>query len=249
MSFADHFSGHAAVYNDFRPTYPAMLFTYLAGNCEQTARALDVATGNGQAAASLTTHFQQVIGCDASAQQLAKAQAKDNLSYVCASAERLPFQAQSFDLICVAQAAHWFAMARFNQQVDTILKPGGYLAIWCYGLFELDKDIDQIIYDYYQHTLAAYWPAERHHVENGYAELAFPYTKHETPHFYIEVDWDMPQLIGYLRSWSATQRYLRATRQDPLPYIASQLQQAWPEPQQTRLIRWPIHLLLGQKPH
>ena len=247
MSFADHFSGHAAVYNDFRPTYPAKLFTYLAGHCEHTTRALDVATGNGQAAVSLAAHFQLVLGCDASAQQLAQAQPRANLFYVCAGAELLPFQRDSMDLVCVAQAAHWFEMSRFNQQVDAILKPGGHLAIWCYGLFELDEDIDQIVYDYYRHTLENYWPEERRHVENGYAQLAFPYSKLDSPAFHIEVSWDMPQLLGYLRSWSASQRYLRATQHDPLPALAAELSQVWREPQQARSIRWPLHLLFGQK--
>lgn len=248
MSFADHFSGHAAVYSDFRPTYPAELFAYLANTCQHTNLALDVATGNGQAASSLAHHFQQVIGCDASVQQLLQAQAAKNLEYVCASAEQLPFQPDSLDLICVAQAAHWFDMPRFNQQVQQLLRAGGYLAIWCYGLFKLDADIDQIIDDYYRHTLETYWPAERRHIENGYRELAFPYAKLTAPTFYIEVEWRMPQLLGYLRSWSATQRYMRATGQDPLTEVEARLCQSWREPQQARRIRWPLHLLLGQKP-
>jgi hypothetical protein len=33
MTFKDHFSGHAAIYRDARPTYPPALFDWLAQRC------------------------------------------------------------------------------------------------------------------------------------------------------------------------------------------------------------------------
>ena len=76
MSFKDkdHFSGHAACYQQFRPNYPDALFAYLASLCPAHELAWDCATGNGQAAVALAPHFDSVIATDASAQQIDQAQ-------------------------------------------------------------------------------------------------------------------------------------------------------------------------------
>ncbi|MFO8025202.1 hypothetical protein [Thiohalophilus sp.] len=70
MTFADHFSPQAANYTRYRPHYPPELFAYLASLCPQYEQALDVATGNGQAAVALGNHFEQVIGCEPGLAQL-----------------------------------------------------------------------------------------------------------------------------------------------------------------------------------
>ena len=55
----DHFSGHAAVYQQFRPDYPDALFAYLASLCPGHDLAWDCATGNGQAARSPGALFRE----------------------------------------------------------------------------------------------------------------------------------------------------------------------------------------------
>ena len=40
MTFKDHFSGHAALYSRYRPTYPEALFDFLAGVAPSRALAL-----------------------------------------------------------------------------------------------------------------------------------------------------------------------------------------------------------------
>ena len=62
----DHFSGHAACYQQFRPNYPEELFAYLASLCPNHRLAWDCATGNGQAAVALARHFDSVIATDLS---------------------------------------------------------------------------------------------------------------------------------------------------------------------------------------
>ena len=51
--FSDHFSGHAGVYQQFRPAWSAEVAAYCAGLAPDRARAWDVATGNGQLATKL----------------------------------------------------------------------------------------------------------------------------------------------------------------------------------------------------
>ncbi|NER83157.1 MAG: hypothetical protein F6K42_27110 [Leptolyngbya sp. SIO1D8] len=73
MAFKDYFSLQATDYATYRPRYPAALFTWLAQQCEHHDLAWDCATGNGQAAIALASHFQQVIATDGSADQLHQA--------------------------------------------------------------------------------------------------------------------------------------------------------------------------------
>ena len=108
MSFKDHFSGHSADYSEFRPTYPDALFAGLAHACAATELAWDCATGSGQAAVGLSHYFDKVIATDASANQVAQAEAAPGVEYRVSRAEQTDFAAASFDLISVAQALHWF---------------------------------------------------------------------------------------------------------------------------------------------
>lgn len=247
MSFKDYFSEQAAAYASYRPHYPPELFAWLASITSRRQRAWDCATGSGQAALALASHFAQVIASDASQAQLHHAQPHTRIHYVCASAEQIPLVDTSVDLITVAQAAHWFTWPRFLQEVARVLHPGGVLAIWCYGLFQISPAIDELLRDYYQHTLGAYWPAERRHIENAYADLSLPYPPLAPPAFMMQTDWNLSQVMGYLASWSATRLYLNATRTDPLPALQARLAKHWGAPALARRVQWPLHLKVGQK--
>ena len=72
-SFADHFSVTAADYARFRPIYPPELYAWLAAQAPARDLAVDVGTGNGQAAVALAAHFQRVIGVEPSDGQRANA--------------------------------------------------------------------------------------------------------------------------------------------------------------------------------
>ena len=108
IGFKDHFSGHARSYAAARPVYPESLFACLATLCKQHELAWDCATGNGQAARSLTPYFDKVLATDASDEQIASAEPHPKIEFRVATAESSGFDADSVDLITVAQALHWF---------------------------------------------------------------------------------------------------------------------------------------------
>ncbi|PZR76620.1 MAG: SAM-dependent methyltransferase, partial [Chthoniobacterales bacterium] len=142
MSFKDHFSGHAAEYAQFRPEYPTELFKYLTSIAPGRAQAWDCATGNGQAAIALASHFSRVIATDASAQQIANARQHDRVEYRVATAEASGLDDNSIDLITVAQALHWFDLPRFFSEATRVLKSRGAIAVWAYNLLQAGKEID-----------------------------------------------------------------------------------------------------------
>lgn len=248
MAFKDYFSTQAAGYAHHRPQYPPALFAWLASLSPHTQRVWDCASGSGQAATALSTHFEQVIASDASLAQLQQAPAQARLHYVCCQAEQVPLRNASLDLITVAQAAHWFDLPSFYAEVERLLRPDGVLAIWCYGLFQISPTIDAIIQHYYKATIGAYWPAERRHIETAYAHLPFPYALLATPAFTLEVEWNLAQVMGYLATWSATQLYLKERGEDPLPGLQAELATHWGDPELAQRVEWPLHLKVGRKP-
>lgn len=245
-AFADHFSAQAALYAQRRPHYPAALFAWLAGLAPGRRRAWDAGCGNGQAALGLAWHFEQVDASDPSAAQIAAARPHPRVQYRVGRAEDAEFAPASLDLICVAQALHWFDAERFHPLARRALAEGGLLAAISYGLCRVDPAVDAVYRELYEDLLGPYWPAERMHVESGYRTLPFPWQEpFAIPAFVMAPQWTLPAYLGYLRSWSAVARCLQATGTDPVAAVETRLAHAWGDPQREREVRFPLNLRVG----
>jgi len=242
----DHFSGHAALYANTRPDYPAGLFRLLAEMAPGTNRAWDCATGNGQAALSLLDHFDTVCATDASEQQVRQAGRSDGIHYHVATAEASAIASGSIDLVVVAQALHWFDIEPFTNEVRRVLKTEGVLAAWCYTGVRISPAVDKLVSSFYQDTVGPYWPPERKHVESGYRTLELPLVEQEMPTFSIEKEWDLSRFVQYLKSWSATQRYMRDRGRDPVKEFVADLSEVWGSVTTKRRVRWPLVVRAGR---
>jgi SAM-dependent methyltransferase len=249
QAFKDHFSRLAATYASFRPRYPCALFDYLAQCCRQRELAWDCACGSGQATLDLAQRFDAVIATDASSAQLAAAPPHPKVRYRLASAEASGLKSLSADLVTVAQALHWFELAPFYAEVERVLRPRGVLAAWTYGVLHVAGErVDRLIQKIYWDTLKTDWPAERQLVESGYRTLPFVFAELTPPTFEMREDWSLAQLIGYIRSWSATARYFERNKVDPAAALAESLACVWGNPGESRRITWPLSLRIGVKP-
>jgi ubiquinone/menaquinone biosynthesis C-methylase UbiE len=246
MSFKDHFSGHAAVYREARPHYPDALFDWLAAAAPGRALAWDAGCGNGQAAVALAARFARVHAGDPSAQQIANADARANIDYRVEPAEQCSLPDASADLVTVAQALHWFDHPRFHAEVRRVLKPGGLVAAWSYADCRVDAAVDAVKDRLYVDLTGPYWLPERDHVESGYRTLPFPFEEFAPPRFELCMHWTLAQFLAYLRSWSASQRYLKATGVDPVALVETDLRAAWGEAATPRAVRWDFHLRCGR---
>lgn len=245
-TFKDHFAPVAASYADFRPRYPRELFAWLATLVPRRELAWDCAAGSGQASADLAEHFARVVATDASRAQIGAAAPHPRIDYRVAPAEASGLADGSVDLVTVAQALHWFDLAGFYAEVRRVLRPGGVLAVWTYGVLTIEgAEADRLVQQFYHDTVGPYWPPERAHVENGYRSLAFPFTELAAPSFAMEVRWALPQLLGYFRSWSATGRFAAARGCDPVTTLAAQLGPFWGEGE-LRRVTWPLALRVGR---
>jgi SAM-dependent methyltransferase len=247
MSFKDHFSTQAADYARFRPRYPDELFAFVGKTAPANELAWDCATGSGQAAVGLARSFQHVIATDASASQIKNAEAHSRVTYRVATAESSGLEAGSCDAITVAQALHWFEFDSFVREAKRVLKNDGVLVVSSYLFLHATPQIDAIVNRYYHDIVGPYWPPERVLVERGLREFSFPFEEIAAPELRITMDWTLADVVGYLQTWSATQRYLAANGSNPLSLIESDLRAAWGDPASRRPVSWPLEVRAFRK--
>jgi SAM-dependent methyltransferase len=240
----DYFSAHSQTYAAFRPTYPKELYDFIFEHVRSKGIAWDCATGNGQVAQFLASHFAKVYATDISQKQLDQATKKENIIYSVERAEKTGFPDHHFDLITVAQALHWFDRDAFYEEVKRVCKPGGILAVWGYAMISISPKIDELVMEFYNGTVGPYWDNARRLVEDEYRSIPFPFEIIPSPKFAIKVEWTLEQLAGYLTSWSATQGFIRERGFDPVGSLIESLEPFWPEP--VAKVIFPVFLKLGR---
>lgn len=245
MTTKDLFSGHASLYASFRPTYPTALFDYIDQFVPKKDRAWDCATGNGQIAQHLATRYTEVIATDISKKQLANAYLANNIHYQICPAEKTSLPSQHVNLITVGQALHWFDREAFFSEAKRVLAPGGILAAIGYSFLHINPKVDQLILHFYSDIVGPYWDEARKLVEEKYASINFPFEEIPVPSFSIETKWTLPQLLGYLESWSATQKFIQARQYNPITDIEHELKKIWPA-NQAHNVTFPLFVRMGR---
>jgi SAM-dependent methyltransferase len=247
MAPKDLFSRGAEGYARFRPRYPPSLFDWLAEVAPGRVLAVDVGTGNGQSAVELGERFERVVALDPSEAQLANATPHPRVTYRPGPAEATGVDGGSADLVAASQAFHWFDHPRFYEEVRRIARPGGVVAVWCYGIDHLTPEIDAVVDELYSGTLGTSWEPERRLVEVLYRDVAFPFDELAPPRFEMEARWRLEHLVGYIETWSALATYRRthAHLEEPMKVIVPKLARAWGD-EGERLVTWPLGMRVGR---
>ena len=241
------FQGGGSSYAKFRPEYPYALSSFLAETAAGHETAVDVGCGNGQLTTQLAAHFASVVGVDPSADQIANVTPHDRVTYKVGPAEQLPVDDDSADLITAAQAAHWFDLPRFYDEVRRIGRKDTVVALISYGVLQLaPAELNERFSQFYWQEIGPYWPPERKLVDTGYADIPFPFTELPYPGFSINRAWELGDFLGYISTWSATQRVLEAGREDILETFVADLSRLWGPPERKRPVIWPINIRLGR---
>jgi len=79
-----------------------------------------------------------------------------------------------------------------------------------------------------------------------YRTIRFPFPELPTPPFALEAAWSLPELMGYLRSWSPTARYLKRHGSDPVVALESEMQETRGAADTKHRIEWPVTLRAGR---
>ncbi|KAG0462363.1 hypothetical protein HPP92_020839 [Vanilla planifolia] len=185
---ADLYRNHdqAQFYVTYRPNYPPELLNFIASKVPHRHLAWDVGTGSGQAAIPLSSLFDSVVATDSSPEQISHAPTDiPNLRFVVTPVSlstddlhRLVAPPGSVDLITVATTLHWLDVPAFFDQARRVLRrPGGIIAVWCYGM-DLEIEGGRKPQEIYRQVLKAtnpFWEEEvRMMVVEGYAGWISP---------------------------------------------------------------------------
>ena len=245
-TFRDHFSSSSAGYVRFRPRYPGALFEWIAAGSPARGRVWDCATGTGQAATGLARHFDLVVATDASAAQLAHAEAHPRIRYMRSAAEASGLRTASVDAIVAAQALHWFDIPAFFAEAERVARPGALVAVWTYGHPSIDSAIDAVIGPFHRDVVGPYWPPERRLIERLYQDIDVPFAPVAAPRIPLRMSMTLEELMGYIDTWSAVQRYREVTGTDPMPALADSLAGVWGSSLERRATEWPLVIKAGR---
>ena len=242
----DLFSKQSDLYARYRPGYPKELYDHILSFVKNKNIAWDCATGNGQAEVVLADHFKKIIATDISPEQIEKAKAKDNIEYLVCPAESTPFDENTFDLVTVAQAYHWIKWDEFKDEVTRVCKPGAIIAVWVYYAHTTgDKKVDDAVHDFYEDITRSYWDYERKFVDDMYSTVEFDYELLPPKIFETILEWQREDLVGYISSWSAIQKYIKVNGHSPVPLIEKAINELWPEGE-IKKVTFPIYLKSGR---
>lgn len=169
------------------------------------------------------------------------------VEYRLARAEDPVLPEHSVDLSVAAQAAHWFDWPRYVAEVARVTRPGGLVALVCYGIMHVDgADADALVTRYYHDDVGPYWPAGREHIENGYRDLVWPWPAVEAPPLEMTATWTRDELVGYLATWSATVRLVNAQGPAAFDRLRANLARIWPDDER-RAVTWPLTVRLARR--
>jgi len=240
------FSYDPLQYTHYRPQYPDVIFDFLQTIVDGDI-AFDCGAGSGQATQGLSQKFKRVIATDLSFELLSKSPKLSNVYYLQSTAEQLPIHTNCINLICIAQAIHWFPLNEFYNEVKRILKPKGIIAAWCYNQAMIESAVDQTINKIYKKMSSSQNPSkERQYLYDHYQNIPFPFKRIETPDFKIEMYWNLFQLLGYISTWPGLLEYQKRFGINLLSEAEDELLSAWGDPHVKKIITWPIYFLLGR---
>ncbi|MEO8399023.1 MAG: class I SAM-dependent methyltransferase [Ignavibacteriaceae bacterium] len=245
-NFKDNFSKQSNEYLKYRPTYPIELFEYLSSLTKGHELAWDCGTGNGQAALSLTNYYKKVIATDPSEQQIKNAAIHPKITYKIERAEHTDLKENSVDLITVAQAIHWFNFDEFYAEAKRVLKSNGIIAVWTYALPLISKEIDEIVKDFHDNIVGEFWQYENQLVIEEYAAVPFPFPQLSTPIFKIQKNLSLNDLLGFVNTWSALQRFIDAKGYNPIAKLEEKLSKFWSNADEEKVTDWRIILKVGR---
>ncbi|KAK9717730.1 trans-aconitate methyltransferase 1 [Basidiobolus ranarum] len=234
MSTFSKVAYNSKAYAQYRPNYTANLYeTIYNFHKGGYSKALDVATGTGQVTKALADKFDHVHGIDISETMLSEAVKKDNVTYSIGYAEDLPFEENSFDLVTVAEGAHWFTVPSFLSEVKRVLKPNGTLAIWGYSFCEITGGSEKVRHSVMElgvnpDKLGNHWEKGRQILDDFYSDAGWEnlptefnrVLRYESPkrhplaleipkdNMFVELhSMEVWKLREYLKTWSPYKKY------------------------------------------
>ena len=128
LARARSFGSVAEAYDRGRPAYPAEAVAWLAGG--EAKVVLELGAGTGKLTRQLVDQGHAVFATEPDEAMLeVLRQRVPEVSAKVATAEEIPANDRSVDVVVVAQAFHWFDHEVALPEIARVLKPGGHVAL------------------------------------------------------------------------------------------------------------------------
>jgi SAM-dependent methyltransferase len=144
------FGSTADLYERARPSYPQDAVGWMA---ERTGlrpgrTIVDVGAGTGKLTRLLPQTGARVVAVEPIPEMRAKlvGLVGHDAEVLDGTAEELPLEDESFDVVTVAQAFHWFDLDRALPEIHRVLRPGGSLAL-VWNMRDLDDPVQRGVED------------------------------------------------------------------------------------------------------
>jgi ubiquinone/menaquinone biosynthesis C-methylase UbiE len=130
------FASTVALYEKFRPPYPAEFVRAVAEKLKLTKQhaLIDLGTGPALLALGFAPYVGRVVGVDVEPEMLAAAResakrAGREVTLIESKAEELPDNIGRFDLVTIGRALHWMDRAKLPTLFARLVEPDGNIAV------------------------------------------------------------------------------------------------------------------------
>lgn len=170
---------------------------------QKLAHGIDVGCGTGQSTVALLKLVDTATGVDNAEQMLAHAEARECVEYRIGTAEQLPAEANSADIVTASLAIHWFDLPIFLAEAQRVLRPGGWLITYSNG-FRAQMVGNPEFHEWCGYGYAARYPTPPRAAYNPPDDTfaGSPFELVSTDDYSNEVDFTPEQLVAYLMTHS-----------------------------------------------
>ena len=221
---AGPFAGTARYYSEFRPDYPTSIFDLLTVEAplEAMSSVLDLGCGTGLLTLSLAERVASVTGVDPDpgmleeAARLAYKRGQRKIRWVLSSAERFDDKPGGYRLVVIGSAFQWMDRSVVAARAHQLLEPGGLFAVLGNptplmlvqpGGYRLDREEVGTAVAAAVAAVQDRWFDPKEHSDrrlNRHEEVirASPFGVATLLSVPTSQEWDIPSLVGFLRSTS-----------------------------------------------
>lgn len=218
------FAGTAHYYSEFRPGYPTAVFDLLTVEAplEAMSSVLDLGCGTGLLTLSLAERVSSVTGVDPDsgmleeAGRLARERGQRNIQWVLSSAEQFEDRPGGYRLVVIGSAFQWMDRSVVAARAHQLLEPGGLFAVLGNpgplflvqpGGHGLDREEGGAAVATAVATVQDRWFNPKEHSDRGLTRheeviRASPFGVATVLSVPTRQEWDIPSLVGFLRSTS-----------------------------------------------
>ncbi len=246
MEYRESFSGKGPGFSNLRPQYPDELYKTIADLCDDTDSAWDAGCADGSSSVKLGDYFDEVTATDSDEELINSAPSHINVTYHVGQPEISTMDDKNADLVACANSLHRMNLETFHNEAKRVIKPGGVVAAWTYNLINVSEEVDDVIAHFYKRVIGSYWPKEHEHVHKKYKKIPFDFADVKRHEFVMTRKWGVLDLIGYLHSWEATQKYKEKNGTDPVEPIRKEILKSWNWVNEEREVSWPIYMITGR---